>query len=82
MSAGIDRVLDDLDENVLPVLITLRRIEAFADYLTVDDLARLTFIMAPVGRLCISIALGDTRTRGSDDDEQAPAAGVGVRRDT
>lgn len=79
MSAGIDGVLDDLDDNVLPVLVTLRRIEAFADYLTVDDLARLTFIMAPIGRLVISIALGDGRTR---DEGSPPAAGVGVRRDT
>ena len=79
MSAGIDGVLDDLDDNVLPVLVTLRRIEAFADYLTVDDLARLTYIMAPIGRLVISIALGDGRTRG---EGSAPASGVGVRRDT
>lgn len=83
MSGGIERVLDDLDENTLPVLIGLRQLQAFADYLTVDDLARLAFIMAPIGRAVIALALGDDRTpRPTPDDDAGSAAGVGVRRDT
>lgn len=84
MSGGIDLVLDDLDANVGPVMIDLRRLAAFAEFLTVDDLARLAFIMAPVGRAVIALALGDDRPPRPtpDDDAGSSATGVGVRRDT
>jgi hypothetical protein len=77
--SGVDLIVDDLERNVSPVLVSLMRLQSIADYLTVDDVTRITSIVEPIGRAIVRLVLA----RDADDDApQPPAQGVGVRRDT